>query len=188
MADPHAAKDDCARHAHENADHAAEGHGSGWTESPITMAHWVMGIAHRDATVDVRWAGYGCPGRRWCDWISGCSWWVRRPSAACAQAPSGRTDGRCGPWLTSDGHDLVVRAPGPGRWGAAVVLDVHPAAFPVRLHATVDGAVDAMAVTWPGARLRPMSVGLSSGLAPTEVAWRSGGGRRDDRDALRDRQ
>ncbi len=30
---------------------------------------------------------------------------------------------------------------------ASLFVDVHPAAFPMRLHATVDGAVDAMAVT-----------------------------------------
>ncbi len=54
-----------------------------------------------------------------------------------------------GTWLASDAHDLVrsVRVDPADGGAASLFVDVHPAAFPLRLHATVDGAVDAMAVT-----------------------------------------
>lgn len=52
-------------------------------------------------------------------------------------------------WLTADAQDLVrsVRLDPDGGSAASLFVDVHPAAFPMRLHATDDGAVDAMAVT-----------------------------------------
>jgi hypothetical protein len=54
-----------------------------------------------------------------------------------------------GTWLASEAHDMVrsVRVDPAGTGAASLFADVHPAAFPMRLHATVDGAVDAMAVT-----------------------------------------
>jgi hypothetical protein len=64
--------------------------------------------------------------------------------------PSGdRLMADAGTWLTSEANDLVrsVRLDPDGGGAASLFVDVHPAAFPMRFHATVDGAVDAMAVT-----------------------------------------
>ncbi|HVQ22693.1 MAG TPA: hypothetical protein VMT36_05425, partial [Candidatus Saccharimonadia bacterium] len=64
--------------------------------------------------------------------------------------PSGqRLMADAGTWLTSDANDLVrsVHLAPDGRGDASLFVDVHPAAFPMRLHATGEGAVDAMAVT-----------------------------------------
>ena len=54
-----------------------------------------------------------------------------------------------GTWLASEARDLIrsVRLDPDGEGAASLFVDVHPAAFPMRLHATVDGAVNAMAVT-----------------------------------------
>jgi hypothetical protein len=54
-----------------------------------------------------------------------------------------------GTWLTSGAHELVrsVRLDLNGGDAASLFVDVHPASFPMRLHATDEGAVDAMAVT-----------------------------------------
>ena len=90
--------------------------------------------------------------------------------------PSGqRLMADAGAWLTSDGHDLVrsVRLAPDGGGAASLFVDVHPAAFPVRLHATVDGAVDAMAVTsavGPGYHTYVGRLVQRLGTA-TEVAW-----------------
>ena len=96
-----------------------------------------------------------------------------------------------GTWLASEAHDLVrsVRVDPDGAGAASLFVDVHPAAFPMRLHATVDGAVDAMAVTsavGPGYHTYIGRLVQRLGVA-TDVAWTNpDGGSRDDRDdALR---
>jgi hypothetical protein len=52
-------------------------------------------------------------------------------------------------WLTAEVHDLVrsVRLDRNGHEAASLFVDLHPAAFPLRLHASGEGAVDALAVT-----------------------------------------
>ena len=67
-----------------------------------------------------------------------------------ARLPSGqRLMGDAGDWLTGEVPDLVrsVRLDRNGEDAASLFVDIHPAALPLRLHASNAGAVDAMAVT-----------------------------------------
>ena len=67
-----------------------------------------------------------------------------------ARLPSGqRLLGDADTWLAADVHDLVrsTRLDRNGADAASLFVDLHPAAFPMRLHASGAGAVDAMAVT-----------------------------------------
>ena len=67
-----------------------------------------------------------------------------------ARLPSGqRLLGDADTWLAANVHDLVrsTRLDRNGADAASLFVDLHPAAFPMRLHASGAGAVDAMAVT-----------------------------------------
>ena len=80
-----------------------------------------------------------------------------------------------GTWLASEARDLIrsVRLDPDGEGAASLFVDVHPAAFPMRLHATVDGAVNATAVTsavGPGYHTYLSRLVRRLGTA-TEVAW-----------------
>jgi len=82
-----------------------------------------------------------------------------------------------GTWLTSDVRDRVrsVRLDANGGGSASLYVDVHPAAFPMRLHATDTGTVDAMAVTsavGPGYHTYVAQLVRQLGSA-MDVAWAS---------------
>ena len=66
-----------------------------------------------------------------------------------ARLPSSqRLIGDAGTWLAAEVNDLTrsVRLDRNGE-AASLFVDLHPAAFPMRLHASNDGAVDALGVT-----------------------------------------
>jgi hypothetical protein len=93
-----------------------------------------------------------------------------------ARLPSGeRLMGEAGDWLTREVHDTVrsVRVDRNGGDAASLFVDLHPAALPMRLHASNGGAVDAMAVTsaaGPGYHTYLQRLIQRIGTA-TEVTW-----------------
>jgi hypothetical protein len=93
-----------------------------------------------------------------------------------ARLPSGqRLMGDAGDWLTGEVPDLVrsVRLDRNGEDAASLFVDIHPAALPLRLHASNAGAVDAMAVTsaaGPGYHTYLQRLIQRIGTA-TDVSW-----------------